>query len=276
MAAELNIPFLQRAYFTFDKAVPYKVGDVELQIKPILLTESDIFLASIDILQHDKNSSPNPEVISMSYLEYMVRIISVSDELFVDKLSNILFYCLGIIAWHFELNEHKKIVLCDDTHYVQITAKKFDEIRRIILYQNILHYDDAYVNPEFKKMMDEVDAVKSFGKEFPTLERKISIITAHTGLTKEQQKSMTFREHQGVFEEVNGEVDFLATRALSLRYGAKDAEHWIYRNKKEKYDGYITSMGKYKKSFGGDGMITNVSQGDGTSHVEQLLQQNNF
>lgn len=272
----VNIDFLQRAYFTFDNPVPYKVGDIELQIKPVMLTEADVFLASIDILQYDKNSSSDPEIIQMSYLEYMVRVIAEADELFVDKLSNIMYYCLDMPLWHFELNERNKPVLHDDTHGVQITAKKFDEISRIICYQNILHYDDAYVNPEFRKMMDEVDAVKNFGKEFPTLERKMNIITAHTGITKEQQKKMTFREHQGVFEEVSGEVDFLTTRALSLKYGVKDAEHWIYRNKKEKYDGYITSMGKYQKSFGGDGMIANVSQGDGTSHVEQLLQQNNL
>ena len=42
-------------------------------------------------------------------------------------------------------------------------------------------------------MMDEVDAVKNFGKEFPTLERKMNIITAHTGITKEQQKKMRKR-----------------------------------------------------------------------------------
>lgn len=272
----VNIDLLQRAYFTFDKPVPYKVGDVELHITPVLLTESDVFLASVDILQHDKNSAPDPTIIKMSYLEYMVTVIAQTDDLFVDKLSNILYYCLDAQSWHFELNERGKPVLCDDTHGAKITAKKFDEISRIILYQNILHYDDAYVNPEFRKMMDEVDAVKNFGKEFPTLERKMNIITAHTGITKEQQRKMTFREHQGVFEEVSGEVDFLTTRALSLRYGVKDAEHWIYRNKKGKYDGYITSMGKYQKSFGGDGMIANVSQGDGASHVEQLLQQNNL
>lgn len=272
----VNIDLLQRAYFTFDKPVPYKVGNIELKIKPIMLTESDIFLASFDILQHDKNSSNDPAIIAMTYLEYMVRVIAENDELFVDKLSNILYYCLEIIQWHFTLNERGKPVLYDDTHGVEITAKKFDEISRIILYQNILHYDDAYVNPEFRKMMDEVDAVKNFGKEFPTLERKISIITAHTGITKEQQMKMTFREHQGVFEEVTGEVDFLTTRALMLKCDGKHAEHWIFRNKKNKYDGYITSMGKYQKSFGGDGMITNVSQGDGSTHAEQLLQQYNL
>lgn len=271
----VNIDLYQKAYFTFDKPVPYEIGGTTLYIKPVMLTESDIFLASIDILQHDKNAAPDPAIIQMSYLEYMVAVVAQTDDLFVDKLTNLLYYCLDMLQWHFELNERGKPVLCDDTHDVTITAKKFDEISRIILYQNILHYDDAYVNPEFRKMMDEVDAVKNFGKEFPTLERKMHIITAHTGITKEQQMKMTFREHQGVFEEVTGEVDFLTTRALALRYGMKDAEHWIYRNKKGKYDGYITSMGKYQKSFGGDGSIAPV-QGDGTSYVEQLLQQNNL
>lgn len=276
MSATLNIDFLQRAYFTFDKPVPYSIDGKTLYITPILLPDAETFLASIDILQYDKNSTPDADIIRMSYLEYMVMVISQSDELFVDKLANVLKLCLSCAAWHFEKNKRGKIVLCDDDLGICITAKKFDEISRIILYQNILHYDDAYVNPEFKKMMDEVDAVKNFGKEFPTLERKMSIIAAHTGITKEQQKKMTFREHQGVFEEVSGEVDFLTTRALSLYCGNKDAQHWIYRKKRGKYDGYITSMGKYQSSFGGDGMIANVSQGDGTSNAEQLLQQHNL
>ena len=82
----VNIDLLQRAYFTFDKPVPYKVGDVELHITPVLLTESDVFLASVDILQHDKNSAPDQTIIKMSYLEYMVTVIAQTDDLFVDKL----------------------------------------------------------------------------------------------------------------------------------------------------------------------------------------------
>lgn len=276
MLAMVNLDLLRRAYFTFDKPVPYKVDDVELLIKPVLLPDSDVFLSSTDILQYDKNSSADVGIIQMSYLEYMVQYISQVDELLAAKLTNILHLCIGMDAWHVGENEHGRAALVDETHGVTISAKKFDELSRIILYQNILHYDDEYVNPELRKMMDEVDAVRNFGKEFPTLERKINIITAHTGISKREQMAMTMREHQGVFEEVSGEVEFLTTRALSLYCGGKNAEHWIYRNKRGKYDGYMTSMGAYKQSFGGDGSIANVSQGDGTSHAEQLLKQYNL
>lgn len=272
----VNLDFLRRAYFTFDKPVPYKIDGVELLIKPVLLPDSDVFLSSIDILQYDKNSSSDVDIIQMSYLEYMARYIADVDELTAAKLTNILHLCMDMTAWHIGENERGKAILVDDTHGVTITTKKFDEISRIILYQNILHYDDEYVNPEVRKMMEQVDSVRNFNKEFPTLERKMNIIAAHTGITKREQMAMTMREHQGVFEEVTGEVEFLTTRALALYCGDKKAEHWIYRNKKGKYDGYMTSMGAYKQSFGGDGSITNVSQGDGTSHAEQLLKQYNL
>lgn len=276
MGAKLNLDFLRRAYFTFDKPVPYKIGDVELLIKPVLLPNAEAFMSSTDILQYDKNSSDDVNIIQMSYLDYLVRYIADVDELVAAKLTNILHFCVDMDNWYIGENERGKAILCDDTHDVIITAKKFDEIMRIIMYQNILHYDDEYVNPEVRKMMAQVDAVKNVGKEFPTLERKINIITAHTGITKKEQMTMTMREHQGIFEEVTGEVEFLTTRALALYCGDKKAEHWIYRNKKGKYDGYMTSMGAYKRSFGGDGSITNISQGDGTSHAEQLLNQYNL
>lgn len=272
----VNIDFLRRAYFVFDKPVPYQIGDKQLNITPIMLEQSEVFLSSIDILTYDKESAPDVDIIQMPYIEYMAKVISGVDELFADKLTNILSMCLGIYQWQIGQNEQGRWVLFDLTHDLVITAKKFDEISRILLYQNILHYDDEYVNPEVKKMMAETDSVRNFGKEFPTLERKIAIITAHTGIIKSEQMKMSFREHQGVFEECVGEVDFLTTRALMLKYDSKHAEHWIYKNKKGKYDNYVTSMGSYKKSFGGDGSISNVAQGDGTSHAEQLLSQHNL
>ena len=210
--------FLRRAYFAFDKPVPYVVQDKVITIRPIMLDEAETFLASIDILQHDKNSSPSVEIIQMSYLEYLVKVIKPTDEYLEDKLTNILSYC-GITSWAVMPDERGKLVLVDRTHDLTLSAKQFDELTKIILYQNILHYDDSYVNPEFKKTMELTDSVKNFNREFPTLERKMYIITAHTGLSKQEQMKMTFREHQGVFEECSGEVDFETTRAITMYAG---------------------------------------------------------
>ena len=270
----VNIDLLQRVYFAFDKPVPYTISDITLFAAPIKLDQVETFLASIDILQHDKNSSSSVEIIQMSYLEYLVRVVGNDDNLLADKLTNIFHMCWGIDNWEIVVNERGKFVITDKTHGVDISARQFDEMNRIVLYQNILHYDDEYVNPEFKRMMDEVDAAKNFNKDFPSLERKMYIIAAHSGITKQQQKDMTFREHQGIFEEVTGEVEFTTTRAIAMYCGkGKEIEHWIYRNKRGKYDGYITSMGKYKKSFGGDSMIA-LTQADGNTHVEQFLNKN--
>ena len=270
----VNIDFLQRAYFAFDKPAPYVVGNTVISIRPVMLDEAETFLASVDILQHDKNSSPDVEIIQMTYLEYMVKVLKPSDEYFEDKLTNIMSYC-GIDNWSIRLNERGKMVFVDNAHDLILTAKQFDEISKIILYQNILHYDDSYVNPEFRKTMEMTDSVKNSNREFPTLERKMYIIMAHTGLSKQEQMNMTFRTHQGLFEECSGEIDFTTTRAITM-YAGKEVDHWLYPRKKGKYDGYITSMSKYKSSFGGDGSVSDVAVGDGTSHAEQLLQQNNL
>lgn len=271
----LDIDFLKRAYFPFDKPVPYAIGDATLEIKPIMLEQSEAFLASIGILCIDKNSMSSPEIIQMTYLDFLAKIVYRQDDGFIDKLSTILLFCCDISHWCFGMKDNGQVILVDETHNLIITAKQFDEITKIILYQNIINYDDSYVNPEFKKTMDKLDAVRNMGKELPTLERKMNIITAHTGIVKREQLNMTFREHQGLFSEVCGEVEFETTRPIAL-FGGQKIEHWIYKDKKGKYDDYIVSMGKYKSSFGGNGSISEVAAGDGSSPVEQLLNNNNF
>lgn len=269
----LNIDFLQKAYFAFDEPVPYTINDKVIEITPIKLKDSEIFLASIIIFQHDKNSSPSVEIIQMSYLQYMIEVLMPHDEVFIDKMANVLHLCFGIDDWKVVKNDKGKYVLIDRTHDIELTSKKLEELVRIACYQNILHYDDAYVNPEFKKMMEKVDSVKNFNREFPSIERRMYIIEAHTGITKQEQKTMTFREHQGLFEEVVGEVEFNTTRAISL-YAGKEVPHWVYPPKKQKYDGYMTSMGKYKQSFGGSANISDNVSTDGNSQVEQFLNKN--
>ena len=89
----VDIDFLRRAYFAFDKPVPYVVQDKVITIRPIMLDEAETFLASIDILQHDKNSSSSVEIIQMSYLEYLVNDLRREQSYIEDKLPNSLSKC---------------------------------------------------------------------------------------------------------------------------------------------------------------------------------------
>lgn len=248
----IDVRFLTDTYFTFDKDVPYdlKCGKT-IQIKPIKVIDSLLFFNSVGVISQDKNSIPDPKIIQMSYLDFIINILLQVDANNGNRLAVILKYCLGINVPKFGLDEKGKHFLVDTDVEIKITPKEFEDIRRIILYQNIYGFDDEYINPELKQAMMETDALRHRGIDMPDLERKIAIITAHCGISKQEQINMTLRSHNALFSEVCGEVEFETTRAIALFAGkGKEMEHWIYKKKKNKLDGYITSVGEYQKMIG--------------------------
>ena len=248
----INIQFLTDAYFTFDKDVPYelKCGKI-VWIKPIKVIDSILFFNSVGVISQDKNSIPDPKIIQMSYLDFIINILLQVDTNNGNRLAVILKYCLGIQEPKFGKDERGKYFLVDTDNDIKIMAKEFEDIRRIILYQNIFGFDDEYMNPELKQAMMETDALRHRGIDMPDLERKFAIITAHCGISKREQIDMTLRSHNALFNEVCGEVEFETTRAIAMFAGkGKEMEHWIYKKKKNKLDGYVTSIGEYQKMIG--------------------------
>lgn len=246
----IDIEYLSKAYFCFDEPVIYTLKDKSnITINPVSVRQSEIFLTSIDILNIDKNALGSVEIIQMPHLQFIAGLVA-EDAVSRQKLVNILILCLGLKAPRL-LIEDGKTLLYDDNLKCKITHKDFDEIKRIILYQNIIHYDDEYVNPELKQSMAEVDALKNKNIELPNLERKMAIITAHCGISKKEQMDMTFRSHSLLFEEVCGEVNYTTTRPIALYGGEADKVEWVYKKKKGKFDGYYMDADKYTDSMGG-------------------------
>lgn len=277
MGANLNLDLYRKAYFYFDSPVEYKIKDKTLLIYPIIVKNSEIFLSSLSVISIDKNSTDSVEIIQMSYLDFIYKVL-FQEQMNISKFLNILKYCLHIENEAIEIgyDVNNKPFLRDKDSDIEIKSKDFENIRRIIMYQNLIHYDDEYINPEIKQMMNEVDAVKNAGIELPSIERRMAIITAHCGISKQEQMNMTYRSHSLLFEEVYGEVEFETTRPILLYAGkGNEIDHWIYKKKKDKYDGYITDADTYARSMGGDAnaikATSNTEQGDALSQ-----QYNNF
>lgn len=262
---KIDIDFYKKAYFYFDKPVDYQIKDKLIKIYPVAVENSEVFLSSMNILMVDKNSSPSVEIIQMSYLEFIYKIL-FQDQTNIDRFVNILKYCLHINSPYIGFNENDKPYLVDKENDILIRPKDFDNIRRLILYQNLIHYDDEYINPELKAAMNEVDELRNKGIDTPTIERRIAIITAHCGLSKKEQLKMTYRSHSLLFEEVYGEVEYITLRPIALFGGNGDKiDNWIYKKKKDKFDGYITDADKYSASMGGQYnaiQSTNTNRGD--------------
>ena len=262
---KIDIDFYKKAYFYFDKPVDYQIKDKLIKIYPVAVEDSEVFLSSMNILMVDKNSSPSVEIIQMSYLEFIYKFL-FQDQTNIDRFVNILKYCLHINSPYIGFDENNKPYLVDKENDILIGPKDFDNIKRLILYQNLIHYDDEYINPELKAAMSEVDELRNKGIDSPTIERRIAIITAHCGLSKQEQLKMTYRSHSLLFEEVYGEVEYTTLRPIALFGGNGDKiDNWIYKKKKDKFDGYITDADKYSASMGGKYnaiQSTNTNRGD--------------
>ena len=252
----INIDYLKRTYFYFDEAVNYQLDNKHfLRIYPVSVKDSEYFLSSCDILKIDKNSIPDAKIIQMSYLQFLYEK-ELKNEVGKQKLFNILFLCLKLQSPFVILNEMGKPLIMDRDSGIIINAKQFDDIKKIILYQNIIDYDDEYVNPDFQKNINESKMLKNKNIEIPNLERKMAIITAHTGISKKEQIEMTYRSHSLLFQEVYEESEYTTLYPLAAFNGKTDkVDKWIYKQKKNKFEDQVISVSDFNKQAGGNGEV---------------------
>lgn len=261
----IDIEFLKRAYFYVDKPVKYILrSKQEIEIFPVKVKDYEFFATSCGILSIDKNSSSDVKIIQMPYLQFLTDFL-LKEDINKQKLLNIFILCFKKPNLFILFDENKKPFITDLESSILIDAKDFEDIRRIILYQNFLHFDDSYINPEIKEAINEHKELKNKNIEPVTLERKISIISSHTGITKEKQLEMTIRSHDSLFSEVCGEIEFTTTRAI-MAFNGQEIDHWIFKKKKDKLEEYITDVDKYTQNMGGKNSIkksSNSNLGDG-------------
>lgn len=270
----VDIELLKLAYFALDEPVPYKLKTgQEILIKPIMVKDSMLFIASVDVLKIDKNSLGSVEAIQASYLKFLQKMIFPSNDIMVQKFLNILDLCLELKGIYLCNDEMERTFIQTESGIV-ISAKEFDDIAKIILYQNFPDYDDKYINPDIKKSMQEVDRLKNKDYESPDLERQMGIIESHTGILKEQLLKKTWRSFQILFREVCGEIEFYTTRLAAIAVGAGDkVDHYIFKKRKDKFDGYFVDMDKFSHEVTGqDADKIPVSGDEGiTSQYKEMM-----
>ena len=264
MAVSIDINFFKKAYFTFDKYIPYKLKCKNIiKIIPISLSDSLLFITSYGVLDIDKNSTNDVEIISMSYLKFLSKRVLPFSDTSKQQFVNICILCLDFDCPYIVFDEKDRPYLCNinqetGKEIFRITQKEFDDIKKIILYQNLINFDDSYINPELKERMDEVDQLRNKGLEAPSLERRMAIITSHCGISKKDQLEMTFRSHTILFQEVSSEIEYMCTKPIAIKNGKSDEIQWIFKKKKDKFSDYIMSVEDYNKSMGGDGSIKTI------------------
>ena len=256
MAIDINQ--IARKYFFKDKPVDYKLkcGEV-INIYPILVEDWDEFEENYDILCFEKNKIPIPEIIQMSYLQFIIEVVLKKEEINQNKLYNIFKICLKLkekndIKFGYEKN--KPILVICDNEYVKykINSKDFDEIKKIILYQNILGYDDSVISADIQKIINEYYKAKNGNIEFLNLEDKMAFLGNNSGLTKNQMLKMTYREFSKRYEWAVDQMDYQINKTAEMSGNVKfekKVEHLIYKKKKNKYEQFCTDEESFKNKI---------------------------
>lgn len=246
-----DVEAIVNRFSAIDEPVPYK----GLSIYPIKVREYYNFGVSYDILCIEKNDIPDIEIIQMSYLEFLYKKM-FQDETIIDKKENltaamfnmskfytVLSLCLKVDFKDIECVEveHKPKVIISG---IEFDSKEFDEIRKIILHQNIHDYCDDYIDPDMRKAIDEYYSIKNRDLVMPELEDEMASLTAMTGVCKKDILDMTYREYKKVFHAALDRMDYQMAKTAELSGNVKfdkPIDHWVYKRKKNRYEDAFTS-----------------------------------
>lgn len=267
----------------FDKPVEYE----GFKIYPIKAKDYYDFVNNYIVLKMEKNKVPDVKIIQMSYLEYLFRIICedesaknaflvvlrlsfgiefsqkkmmpyndpITNEAFhkgaflqlVNKNSDIARYYINGYGVQFVIEGNRVYLLLFGK---RISASQFDEIIRIIFYQNDYSYDDSPMSADFKRVVDEYYSLKNKGLVSPTIEDKMIDIMSQTGLTKEKLCEMPIRTIDKLLVTIQDAINYRISHTYNILSTEKnDIDDWVVKKKKERYSEVFSSTDEIESKF---------------------------
>jgi len=249
-------------YLTFDEPVPYKDC---LNIYEIKVKNWFSFMSAYDILNIEKNKIPDVQVMQMSYLEFLFQLMITAETNEIrDKFIIILGLCFGVEYDEKLLNEEfspneilyspsdgdvvefsingydAKFISKDNRMFlnikgVEINSTEFDDIKRIIMFQNFMDYDDEPMSDDFRNIIQQYYALKNKGVKQPTLEQKMVALMSQLKYTKSEIKDMGYRTFNLILSSILDEQNYFILKIAQTQGYDKEVEHWLYKKDKQKY-----------------------------------------
>lgn len=244
-----QLDYYERYYFVNGEPVPFKVKDNNyvLHIRPVKVSMFPFYHDSVGILCIDKNRISNAQIISMSYLQYLIDVVlqqDTEDKQYQKALVTILNISLGdgynYTAGHFENGKVYLGVYQNGELLCRVTAKEFDKISEIILYYNDRDYDNSNISEDMRKVMDDYYSLKFKNNYIPTLEEKKAFVSFKSGLTQQEINDMSYRFFDIVYQHCYNVDLFFSQKIIqaSEKYKVNDDEivYPLFKKKSSKFD----------------------------------------
>jgi hypothetical protein len=240
-------------YTTYDLPFIYR----NIKIYPITVKDYLLFNIYSQCLTIDKNSIPDPKIISMTYLEYMFRTTeeNPTDFPYLIWFDRLLALCLKEDDTFTKIEESiKRYRYDEDTGKPYFTIKEeiytpddFDKIKEIIAEQNLVELIDENVSKEVRDSMEKAREFKRklSGEASASTEDYIIALSIATGSTLDYIYSMTIRKFIKSIRSMDKLIHykiFLAS-SMSGMVEFKDKsfiKHWLTGSDDENKYGDVT------------------------------------
>lgn len=251
----IDLKIYEELYFANDEPIPYELKDKSvLVIYPILVKDFPMYNLCRNILTIPKNEINDIEIIRMSYLEFLINVFK-TNETYSKNLANLFKLCLREDLFSFSIEDKKpyiKILNEDGNVKYVIDKKDFDEISKIILYQNDINYDDRYINPEMRKAMEDYYSLKYRDIESPTFEKQRAFVISQCGISPKELKEITYRTFSQIYQASMDSEMYIAQKIIqaSEKYEVKgDVMHPLFEKKKDRYEEVFQDADTFKQKI---------------------------
>lgn len=146
----------------------------------------------------------------------------------------------------YEYDKKRCLLFIDD---IKITKRDFDELRKIVCFQNMPDYDDDYIDPELKAELEEAARLRNPNNVQPSLEKQECCIISSTGYTFETIKNITIRKLVMLLRTIDSKLHYFAYRqaeASGMVSFKGELNHWIYGESKEDKFAHIQKLDDFK------------------------------
>jgi hypothetical protein len=227
-------------YTTYDLPVPYK----NIKLYPVTVKDYTLFNIYSRCLTVDKNSIPDPKIISMTYLEYIFNITEKNpiDYPYLIWFDRLLAMCLkeddtfgeiekSIKRYRYDDKTKKPFFLIQKERY---TSDDFEKIKEIIAEQNMVELIDENVSKEVRDSMEKAREFKRkiSGTKTASIEDYIISLSISTGWSHKYIYSMTIRKFIKSIRRMDNLIHYkiYMTASMSGMVEFKDKsfiKHWL-------------------------------------------------
>lgn len=194
-------------YLFYDKPIPYK----NLLIYPATMDRYLDFHFYITCLLLDKNSIPNPIVISMTYLQFLYYMAETTElpylYMFKELLKMVLHIDNDSDLWFGTDPNGKAIFRIKGVVYDSDDLNKMTDI--IFLQNSIEHIDDT-IQKEVRDAMEKAKVYKMKQNEYKmcSLEDQMVCVLISTSLKFDDINKLTIRKFSKILERVDYKLHY--------------------------------------------------------------------